>query len=95
MEVIWTLKAEKTYFQNYEYLLEKFNLKVATKFEVEVLRVIDIISKNPYFGHYNADFRCNIVLVVKQISLLYTVLKGKIILMYFHDNRQKKINFEI
>ncbi|MCC9070008.1 type II toxin-antitoxin system RelE/ParE family toxin [Flavobacterium sp. F-65] len=95
MEVVWTLKAEKTYLQNCEYLLENWNLEVATKFDSEVLRVIDLISKNPYLGRYNNDFKCSIILIVKQISLFYTIYKGKITLMYFHDNRQKKINFEI
>ncbi|MHC0444925.1 type II toxin-antitoxin system RelE/ParE family toxin [Flavobacterium sp. 3-218] len=91
MEVIWTEKAEKTYLKNYEYLVENWSIKVAEKFDEEVLNVIDIISKNPQIGHYNKDFDFSTILVVKQISLIYSIIEDKIMLLIFHDNRQKQI----
>lgn len=67
MEVIWTEKAEKTYTKNYEYLVENWSLAIAEKFDEEVLKTIDIISKNPHLGSYNRDFDFSSILVVKQI----------------------------
>jgi len=91
MEVIWTEKAEKTYTKNYEYLVENWSLAIAEKFDEEVLKTIDIISKNPHLGRYNRDFDFSSILVVKQITLFYTVVDGKVFLLLFHDNRQKQV----
>jgi len=91
MEVIWTQKAEKTYTKNYEYLVENWSLVIAEKFDEEVLKTIDIISKNPHLGRYNNDFDFSSILVVKQITLFYKLLENKIYLLYFHDNRQKQV----
>lgn len=91
MEVIWTEKAEKTYLKNYEYLAENWSHSVAEKFDKEVLNVIDILSKNPHIGRYNKDFDFSTITVVKQISLIYTIIDNKIMLLIFHDNRQKQI----
>jgi len=91
MEVIWTEKAEKTYTKNYDYLLENWSFGVAEKFDEEVLKTIDIISKNPHLGLYNRDFNFSSILVVKQITLFYSVSGGKIFLLIFHDNRQKQV----
>lgn len=91
MEVIWTEKAEKTYTKNYDYLVENWSLSIAEKFDEEVLKTIDIISKNPHIGRYNRDFDFSSILVVKQITLFYTVVGGKVWLLLFHDNRQKQV----
>ena len=91
MEVIWTEKAEKTYTKNYEYLVENWSLAIAEKFDEEVLKTIDIIAKNPHLGRYNKNFDFSSILVVKQITLLYTVVGDIIYLLLFHDNRQKEI----
>ncbi|MGN7811204.1 type II toxin-antitoxin system RelE/ParE family toxin [Flavobacterium sp. 22076] len=91
MEVIWTEKAEKTYTKNYEYLVENWSLAIAEKFDEEVLKTIDIISKNPHLGRYNRDFDFSNILVVKQITLFYTIFDGKVFLLLFHDNRQKQV----
>ncbi|ABQ05878.1 type II toxin-antitoxin system RelE/ParE family toxin [Flavobacterium johnsoniae] len=91
MEVIWTEKAEKTYTKNYEYLVENWSLAIAEKFDEEVLKTIDIISKNPHLGSYNRDFDFSSILVVKQITLFYTIVDGKVFLLLFHDNRQKQV----
>ncbi|MDQ8014474.1 MAG: type II toxin-antitoxin system RelE/ParE family toxin [Flavobacterium nitrogenifigens] len=91
MEVIWTEKAEKTYTKNYEYLVENWSMLVAEKFDEEVLKTIHHISKNPFLGRYNSDFNFRTILVVKQITLFYTVINNKIYLLLFHDNRQKMI----
>lgn len=91
MEIIWTEKAEKTYTKNYEYLVENWSLAVARKFDEEVLKTIDLISKNPHLGYYNRDFDFSSILIVKQVTLIYTVVNNKIMLLIFHDNRQKQI----
>jgi len=91
MKVVWTVKAEKTYLKNYDYLIENWSLGIAQQFDEEVLKVIDIISKNPHIGRYNKDFDFSIILVVKQVSLIYTVVGDEIFLLVFHDNRQKEI----
>ena len=91
MEIYWTHKAKITFFNNVTYLENYWNDQVAENFENETLRVLEIIEKNPHIGRYDEDFGCNIILIVKQIYLLYEPQNDKIILLTFWDNRQKPI----
>lgn len=91
MEEIWTLQAHKSYWKNYDYVYGFWGLTVADDFEFQTLRAIAILKNNPQIGIYREDFQCNILLVVKQISLLYEVENNKIILLNFWNNRQKPI----
>ena len=91
MEVVWTEKAERTYLKIYEYLVDNWSLVIAKKFDEEVLKVIELISKNPHLGKYNREFDFSTIIVVKQITLIYTVIDAKIYLLVFHDNRQRAI----
>lgn len=91
MEIIWTLQAQDSFFKNYEFVQNYWGLNVASDFEFQTLRSIEIIKKNPQIGVYSEDFRCNVLVIVKQISLLYEIENNKIILLNFWDNRQKPI----
>ncbi len=91
MEIVWTYKAHNTYWNNIDYLIRFWNEAVIENFENETLRVLDIIQKKPHIGHYDEDLDCNIILIVKQISLLYEIDNDKIVLLTFWDNRQKPI----
>lgn len=91
MEIIWTVNARFSFYNNISFLENKWNEDVAMNFEIETLRVIDIIQKNPHIGRYDEDFRCNLIVVVKQISLLYEIKNDKIFLLLFWNNIQKPI----
>lgn len=91
MEIIWTQKARFTFFDNIKYLEHYWNDAIAEDFENETLRVLDIVQKNPHIGRYDEDFGCNVILIVKQISLLYEIINNEIVLLTFWDNRQKPI----
>jgi len=71
MDVVWTEKAERTYLKIYEYLVENWSLIIAKKFDEEVRKVIDLISKNPHLGKYNREFDFSSIIVVKQITLQF------------------------
>jgi plasmid stabilization system protein ParE len=91
MEIIWTAKAKQTFYSNVSYLENYWTAEIADNFIKESLRVIEIIKKNPHIGRYDEDYQCNVILIVKQISLFYEVEKTNIILLNFWDNRQKPI----
>lgn len=91
MEIIWTQKARNTYWNNVDYLIRYWNENVVDDFENETLRTIEIILKNPTIGRYDEQLKCNIILIVKQISLFYEIKNDKIILLIFWNNRQKPL----
>jgi hypothetical protein len=74
-----------------EYLEHHWNPEVANHFENETVRVVNIVQRNPYIGRYDEYFRCNLILVVKQISLLYDIKNNQVILLTFWNNYQKPI----
>jgi plasmid stabilization system protein ParE len=91
MEIIWTDEAKKTFKNNINYLKENWSKNEVQNFVLEAFNSIETIKKMPHIGKYDAFFECNILLVVKQISLFYDVKEEKIILLTFWDNRQKPI----
>ena len=91
MKIVWTHQAYKSYWKNVEYLENYWNDNVADNFEFEILRVLEIIKKNPHIGRYDEGFDSNILLIIKQIYLVYEIKNNEIVLLNFWDNRQKPI----
>ncbi|KAF2513835.1 type II toxin-antitoxin system RelE/ParE family toxin [Flavobacterium foetidum] len=93
MKVVWSERAQDTFDENVAYLLKKWGENVTQNFENETIRVIDIICNNPHLGRFDKKLNCSIITIVKQVSLFYDVIDGKIVLIAFWDNRQKPLNY--
>ena len=89
LNVIWTKIAEKKLEEINKYLLDNFGQKTVDEFQVKLISSADLISQNNEIGkRVREDLR--VFLVVKQISIVYTV-SSEIEILTLWDNRQKPI----
>ena len=89
LNVIWTKIAEKKLEEINKYLLDNFGQKTVDEFQVKLISSVDLISQNNEIGkRVREDLR--VFLVVKQISIVYTV-SSEIQILTLWDNRQKPI----
>lgn len=88
MKIVWSAKSNYTFYSTRNYLIQYRNTEIAQKFVNEVLRIIDLISKNPHLGKFRNDLECNEILVWKHISLYYIINENFIHLIRFYDTRQ-------
>lgn len=89
LNVIWTKIAEKKLEEINKYLLDSFGQKTVDEFQVKLISSADLISQNNEIGkRVREDLR--VFLVVKQISIVYTV-SSEIQILTLWDNRQKPI----
>lgn len=91
MEIIWTQTAKSTFKSNIKYLLEDWTHKEVVNFTNEVYRKLDLLTIEPNLGRFDEDLKCNRYIIVKQITLLYTVDENKIFLLNFWNNYKKPI----
>ena len=89
MKVIWLDEALDTFEQNIFFLSEEWSDSVIEKFISKTEQAIDLISKNPQaFPFSNKKKRIHKCVVVKQITLYYTVAGNEIHLLSFWNNYQ-------
>ena len=91
MNIVWSNRANYTFYTTRNYLKQYRSNEVAQRFVNEVLRTIDLISKNPHLGKFRHDLECNEILVSKYTSLYYIINKDFIHLIRFYDNRQEPL----
>lgn len=91
MEIVWSKKANYTFYKTRDYLIHYRNNEIAQKFVNEVLLILNLISKNPLLGKFRNDLECNEILISRHMSLYYIINKDLIHLIRFHDNRQKPL----
>jgi plasmid stabilization system protein ParE len=91
MKIVWSKQASYTFYITRNYLIQYWNDEIAQRFVDEVIRIITLISSNPYLGKSRSDLQCNEILISKHITLYYVIKKGFIHLIKFYNNRQKPI----
>jgi hypothetical protein len=91
MEIIWSAEAKKTFKNNIIYLQNNWSKNEVDFFISETFRCIELIKTNKYIGKYNQSLKCNVLLVMKQISIFYDIQENKIQIITFWDNRKKPI----
>lgn len=71
-EIVWTVRATKTYWQIIDYLNEKFGQQAVYDFIHKVDNKIELISSNPYLFR-KSKFQKNIFLTTihKRTTLVY------------------------
>lgn len=91
MKIVWSVRANYTFYNMRNYLLQYRNYEIAQKFTEEVLHILDLISINPHLGKFKPDLECNEIVISKYISLYYIINHDFIHLIKFYDNRQKPL----
>ncbi|MBZ4035972.1 type II toxin-antitoxin system RelE/ParE family toxin [Flavobacterium sp. 17A] len=91
MEIIWSKRANYTFYNIRNYLEHFWSPTVAQKFIEDVLHITALLEKNPMLGKYNSELICREILISKHINLYYRTKKNQIELITFFNNRQKPI----
>ncbi len=95
-EVVWTIKASKSYWQVVEYLLRELGRNVVTDFVTTVHQKIELISSNPYlFKKSSSQKNVFITVIHKRLTLTYRYrpVKNRIELLVFWDTRRNPSRF--
>lgn len=91
MKIVWSARANYTFYTTLNYLIQYRNYEIAQKFTDQVLHILDLISINPHLGKFKPDLECNEIVISKYISLYYIINQDFIHLIRFYDNRQKPL----
>ena len=80
-EVVWTLTAQKDFWNNITYLSQNWPEEVLHQFELNLDFKLQLISKFPNIGFSSKKYsRFRKTLVGKQIILIYSVTKEHIVI---------------
>ncbi len=89
LKIYWTKRAEKSFENIIDFLLEEWNEKVAENFTKKVFDFLNILSKFPEIGSIeNGEKEIRGFNIIKQVILFYRIKENKIILLKFFNNRQ-------
>lgn len=91
-KVIWSEEADRDYDDNIEWLLSEWGQKEAIAFTGCVESLLSKISKYPEMYPESRYKGIGTAVVVKQVSLLYRIVKGNIELVRFWNNYQNPEN---
>lgn len=95
-EVVWTIRASKTYWQVIDYLLNEFGKNVVSDFVTTVHNKIELISSNPFlFRKSSSQKNVFITVIHKRLTLTYRYrpVKKRIELLVFWGTRQNPSKF--
>lgn len=95
-EVVWTIRASKTYWQVIEYLSGKFGENVVADFVTKVHNKVELISSNPFlFKKSSSQKNVFITVIHKRLTLTYRYrpLKKRIELLVFWGTRKDPSKF--
>lgn len=92
MRIIWSKRANYTFYNIQNYLEYFWSSLIAQKFIKDVLHVLSLLEVNPMLGKYNTNLKCREIVISRHITLYYQTEKDYIELISFYNNRQKPIN---
>lgn len=95
MTIEWSFQAQIDYWSNIEYLKEEWSEKEVFAFIDNVDYTIKLLERNNVFfskTQYKNVFK---IVVVKQISLYYSIDKSTISLLRFWNNYQDLSEFKL
>ena len=89
LEIVWSKRADKKFDKILEYLSEEWGNNVTTAFVKKVYDFLEILSEFPEIGTLeNRDKAIRGFVIIKQVSVFYTIRNNRIIILNFFDNRQ-------
>jgi len=93
-KVEWKEIAIESYFNEIDFILSKWNEVEVQKFEDLVYDFLSTLSKTPEIGIFNSKNNCFSLIISKQTTLYYKIIKDKfqIDLILFWNNKQNPIH---
>lgn len=89
MIIVWSHLAEKSYYNNLQYLSENWPKTVVQDFILKVEKVMNLISTNPeIFRWWNDEEKYKIGYITSHISFFYSFDQERILVHLFWDKRQ-------
>jgi plasmid stabilization system protein ParE len=89
LEIVWSKIADEKFDLILEYLTKEWGIKVTKAFVKKVYDFLDILSEFPEIGTLeNRDKAIRGFVIIKQVSVFYTIRNNRIIILNFFDNRQ-------
>ena len=92
MKLVWSKKAKYNFYTIQNYLELYWSPLIAKKFINDVLRVNNLLEKNPQLGKYRSDLECREIVISKHITLYYETKENYIRLIAFSNNRQQPVD---
>ncbi len=92
MKLVWSKKAKYNFYTIQNYLELYWSPLIAKKFINDVLRVNNLLEKNPQLGKYRSDLECREIVISKHITLYYETKENYIRLIAFWNNRQQPVD---
>ena len=95
-EVVWTVRASKTYWEVIGHLTTDFGEKIVSDFVTRVDNKIELISSNPFLFKKSSSQRNIFITVIhKRLTLTYRYrpMKKRIELLVFWGTRQNPTKF--
>lgn len=87
MNVIWTRKADTSFNGIVDYLLDIWNVEIASSFVDNVNHTINLIIKNPeMFKVSEYDAISREALITKHTTMFYRIMENSIEIEYFWGN---------
>jgi plasmid stabilization system protein ParE len=92
LDVFYTPKAKETFVLVYNFISDKFSVKIANQFLNKAEKTIQLIAHQPLIYKSSAiDEQVRVAIFTKNTSLFYQVKDNAVILLFFFDNRQEPI----
>lgn len=72
-------------------MLREWTYKEVIHFTNEVYRKLDLLAENPNMGRIDEELKCNKLMIMPQITLLYMIQFDVIVLLSFWNNYKKPV----
>ena len=95
MKVEWTLLARDDYWKNIEYLENNWTEKEVLNFINEVDYSINLLAKGNVIFTQSDYFNVYKMVVIKQITIYYSIKNETVYLLRFWNNYQDLSNFKL
>ena len=94
--ILWLHEAEISYYEELDFIYEKWNIIEVENFTVLVYDFLEILSKKPTIGIYSKKCDAYSFVISKQTTLFYKVIENelKIEPLLFLNNKQNPKSLE-
>lgn len=89
LEIVWSKRADEKFDLILKYLSKEWGTNVTKAFIIKVYDFLDILSEFPEIGTLeNKEKAIRGFVIIKQVSVFYTIRNNRIIILNFFDNRK-------
>lgn len=89
--IVWTPDAELSFSVILNWIIDKWGLITAQKFDFKVEDSLEALRINPFIGKISEQTGWRKLVIHKNSSIIYRVVEDKVELMFFVDNRMNHL----